>query len=258
MKLQGKVAVVTGASTGLGKEVAAQLAAGGAAVALSARNEERLRDNVRSIEGAGGRAIAVVADVTSRKDVASLFQRTVEAFGRLDLIVSNAGVTTAPGTFLENDEADVRRTLETNFMAGLYAVWEGVPYLRRTGGGTIVFVTSAVGKRGVPRSAVYCASKFAVHGLAESIRPELRPENIRVITVCPPGVDTPFFENNGRTGRHGFPLHPAADIARGIVSAIERDKRDVLLTLDAKLLYWGNVFAPRIMDRVLGKIKGAK
>ena len=120
----------------------------------------------------------------------------------------------------------------------------------------MVFVSSIVGKRGVPRSSIYCASKFAVQGLTESIRPELHRKNIRVVSVCPPGVDTPFFEKNGRGGRRRFRLHPVRKIAAMIVRACELETREALLTIDSKLIYWANVFVPRLVDWAAAKNKG--
>jgi len=129
---------------------------------------------------------------------------------------------------------------------------------KKTAGGQIVFVSSIVGKRGFPFNAAYCASKFAVQGLTESIRPELAAKNIHVIAICPPGVDTDFFKNNGKSEKREFRLHSVEKIARMTIQACEKEKRELLPTFDAKILHVANFFAPALMDRAIAKVKGVK
>jgi NAD(P)-dependent dehydrogenase (short-subunit alcohol dehydrogenase family) len=257
MKLgSSTVVAITGASSGIGQELAFQLAARGCAVALGARRRDRIEANAEAIRKKGGRAIAVPTDVSVRGEVERFFRRAAEEFGRLDIAVHNAGISPAKGTLLENDEADVRRTFDVNVMGCVYGIWGAAPVMEKNGGGVMVFVSSIVGKRGVPLASAYCASKFAVQGLTESVRPELEKKNIRVVTVCPPGVDTEFFEANARRDTRRFRLHPVGRIARDIVRACEREPREVLLTMDAKLLRWMSALAPRFMDRAIARAKG--
>lgn len=258
MKLgPGVVVAITGASSGIGQELAFQFAALGCSVALAARRGDLIENNAEKIRSVGGRAIAVVTDVTKRADVNAFMDRTVQEFGRLDIAVHNAGSALASGPLMENSEENFRRTLDVNLMGGVYGVWAAAPLMEKSGGGVMVFISSIVGKRGVPRSSAYCASKFAVQGLTESIRPELARKNIRVVTVCPPGVDTPFFETNGKPARkRNYRLHSVAKIGRLIVRAVEKEKRELLPTLDAKLVFWANVFFPRLVDRFAVALKG--
>lgn len=260
MKVQpGLVVAITGASSGIGQELAFQLAARGCFVALAARRGGLVEENARKIRASGGRAIAVTADVSRRADVDAFIKATVAEFGRIDVLVNNAGSAPATGTLLENSEELFRKTMDTNLMGGVYGVWAAAPEMEKTGGGLIVFISSIVGKRGVPRSSAYCASKFAVQGLTESIRPELARKNIRVTTVCPPGVDTPFFDVNGAPGKkRNYKLHPVSRIARDIVRAIENETRELLPTMDAKLVNWANFFFPSIVDRLAVALKGDK
>lgn len=256
MKLRPGVAtVITGASSGIGEELAYQLAARGCLVAVAARRVDRLEAVVRKIQAAGGRAIAVPTDVSRRAEVERLMKRTFDEFGRLDVVINNAGIAPAKGPLLENSEEDFRRTFDVNLMGYVYGVWASAPLLEKSGGGVMAFVSSIVGKRGVPRSAAYCASKFAIQGLTESIRPELKRKNIRVVNICPPGVDTPFFEESGKKARR-YRLHPVDKIARSIVRAVESEKRELLPTLDAKVVDWANFFFPAIVDRVVGRVRG--
>lgn len=252
----GTVVAITGASSGIGQELAFQFSARGCAVALAARRVDLIEQHATAIRARGGRAIAVGTDVSIRSDMDRFFQAAVREFGRLDVVVNNAGISPAKGTLLENDESDLRRTMDVNFMGCVHGVRAAAPLMEKTGGGTMVFVSSIVGKRGIPLCSAYCASKFAVQGLTESIRPELAKKNIHVLTVCPPGVDTDFFKSNGRGDRRSFKLHPVSRIAGDIIRACEKDKREILPTMDAKLLHWLSVLAPGLMDRAIGKAKG--
>lgn len=255
MNLKDKVVIVTGASSGIGEQLAYELAKKGARVALAARNAEALNAHAAKINADGGKAIAVPTDVSRRFQVEALVRRTVSEFGRLDVMVNNAGISPAKGTILENSEEDVRATFETNFMGCLYGVWAAAPHMEKDGG-IIAFVSSIIGKRGIPLNAAYCASKFALQGLAESIRPELKKKNVKTLVLCPAGVDTAFYKNNGKAENKQYRLYPADKIARMIVKAIEKEKREVLLTMDAKLLHWLNVFAPGLSDVAIAKVKG--
>ncbi len=260
MKLgPGVVVAITGASSGIGAELAVQFAARGCSVALAARRADLIEAKAGAIRQAGGQAIAVATDVSHRGDVQAFVTRTVKEFGRIDVLINNAGSAPATGTLLENSEEMFRKTLDVNLMGGVYGVWAAAPVMENNGGGVIVFISSIVGKRGVPRSSAYCASKFAVQGLTESIRPELIRKNIRVVTVCPPGVDTPFFDVNGRPGtKRNYRLHPVGKIAKAIVRAVETEKRELLPTFDAKVVFWANVFFPRLVDRLAVALKGDK
>lgn len=256
MQLTSKVVVITGASSGIGRELAFQFAAKGSTVVLAARNASAIREAASRIQESGGSALDIPTDVSRRSDVETLMKTTFERFGRIDIVVNNAGISPAKGIILENSESDVRATLETNFMGSLYGVWASVPYMEKNGGGQLLFVSSIIGKRGIPRNAAYCASKFAIQGLTESIRPELARRNIRVITICPAGVATPFYANNGKPEKRRYRLHRVDKIAAMIVKASEKEKREVLLTLDAKLLHYLNVFFPTLMDKAIAKAKG--
>lgn len=255
MKLKNKVVVITGASSGIGQEVAIQMAERGAKVVLAARNAAALKETADQITAAGGKALACPTNVAHRGDMERLTKTAFDYFGRLDIFIHNAGISHPDGPLTELKEEDVRRVMETNFMGGVYSVWAAVPYLEKTGGGQLVFVTSIIGKVGVPRNSIYCASKFALQGLGESVRRELAEKKIRVITACPPGVDTPFFKNNYRGTIQKFRLHPVQEVARAIVMACVKDKREILITMDAKLLHFLNSFFPGVMDWAISRFK---
>lgn len=256
MNLSNKVVIITGASSGIGKELAFQFARKGCSVVLAARHESLIQAHADAIANEGHRVLAVRTDVGDRAQVENLIRRTIETFGRVDILINNAGISPAKGIVLENTEQDVRDTMNVNFMGGLYGLWAVAPQMEKQGGGMVVFVTSVIGKRGIPKNSAYCASKFATQGLAESIRPELKPKNIHILTICPPGVDTPFYQNNGKSNEQRYRLHPADLIARRIVSAVEREKREDLLTTDGRLLHILNFFFPKFLDWAIGRVKG--
>lgn len=258
MDLKNKVVVITGASTGIGEALAFEFSRRGACVVLAARNTEKINAHESKINTGGGRALAVTTDVSRRFQVEALANRAASHFGRLDIWVNNAGISPAKGTLIENTEEDIRATLETNLMGSIYGVWAAVPHIMKNGGGQIIFVSSIIGKRGIPLNAAYCASKFAVQGLTESIRPELAKKNIHVLNVCPAGVDTDFYANNQKKVKREYTLHSKEKIARRIVRACQREKREVLLTLDAWLLNQANIWAPSLLDRILARVKEVK
>lgn len=257
MNLKNKVIVITGASSGIGKELALQFSGKGAKVVLAARNKAAMDDTAKQIEANGGEALVVPTDVSQRPQVENLAKQTFEHFGRIDVFINNAGVSNAVGPLVYSKEEEVRSTMDVNYMGCVYGVWAAAPYMeKQKEGGQMVFVSSCIGKRGVPLNSAYCASKFAVQGLTESIRPELKRKNIHVLTVCPPGVDTPFFDHNRRSGVKRYKLHSVQKIGKMIVNACEKQKREVLLTMDSKLLHWLNFYFPRLMDWALTKNKG--
>ncbi|MFN0117791.1 MAG: SDR family NAD(P)-dependent oxidoreductase [Elusimicrobiota bacterium] len=253
--LKDKVIVITGASTGIGKELAFEYARRGAKVVLAARSIPLIEENASLIVKSGGEALPIATDISQRDQMESLIKKSWDKFGRVDMLICNAGISPAKGSLLENDEKDIRNTMEVNFMGSVYGIRAVVPYFEKRGEGQIILVTSIIGKRGIPFNSAYCASKFALQGLAESIRPELMVKNIHLMTVCPAGVDTPFYSNNGKSENREYKLHSPEKIARMIVNACEKKERELLPTFDAKLLYWGNVYFPKFMDKMIFKVK---
>ena len=184
--LKGKVAIVTGASSGIGEATAAALAAEGARVVVNARRGDRLREHVRRISEAGGEALAVEADVAREDGVRRLIEAARERFGRVDILINNAGVM-LNGPLEKVESADFRRMVDLNLMGIVYACQAVVPLMREQGGGNIVNISSVASRIAGPGSAVYAATKAAVNVFSEALRKETFKDHIR-ITVIEPGV----------------------------------------------------------------------
>jgi len=186
-----RVALVTGASSGIGEQLARDLAARGMRVGLVARRAERL-DALAGALGGAGRALAIPADVGDRAAAEQAVETVRTRFGRLDLVVNAAGVARHM-LFKDHDVADIEQLVRTNLMGTIYVTKAAIPALRAAGGGAIVNVSSVAGKLGQPDEAAYAATKFGVTGLSESIAYELAPLGIHVMTVYPALVRTEMF-----------------------------------------------------------------
>jgi NADP-dependent 3-hydroxy acid dehydrogenase YdfG len=189
-KLDGKVAVVTGASSGIGEATAEALAAEGAAVVVAARREDRLTDLVERIRSADGRVLAAVCDVTEESQAHGLIRKAQEEFGSVDILVNNAGVMLLSKVGKGLSE-EWRQMFDVNVMGLLYATDAAIEVMKRQGGGHLVNVSSVAGRK-VTRDAsgVYAGSKHAVGAISEGLRQELLENNIRVTIVEPGAVET--------------------------------------------------------------------
>jgi 3-oxoacyl-[acyl-carrier protein] reductase len=187
--LSGKVALVTGASRGIGAAVARALAAEGVRLGLASRSGDDL---------GLAEAVARPCDVRRPPDIDSLVSEVVDRFGRLDILVANAGVG-AYGPFLELDAEHLEEMIDVNVKGTLYAVRAALPHLIAAEEADIVTLASEAGRRGLPYEAVYCASKFAQVGFTRALDHELREHGIRCTNVCPGGVATDFAMGRGRT-----------------------------------------------------------
>ena len=247
--LVGKRILVTGASQGIGRAFALEAANRGGKVFATARNAEALQ----TLETSGISTIA--GNVSDPVDREAVFRFAVNHLGGLDILVNNAGIG-ATGHFGETGPETLRRILEVNFFAlaeltrlGIFELQKGVQPL-------IVNVSSIFGRRGFPRYSEYCASKFAVQGLSDAIRPELSKLGIGMLVVNPGPTETDFQENMveraAGTPKAGRRM-PAAAVARAMCRAIEHDKAEITLTGIGRALVLANRFAPWAVDWYLGR-----
>jgi NADP-dependent 3-hydroxy acid dehydrogenase YdfG len=231
-RLDGKVAVVTGASSGIGEATAEALAEQGAAVVVAARREERLTDLVERIRGGGGRVLAAVCDVTEESQAHGLIRRAEEEFGSVDILVNNAGVMLL-STVGKSLSDEWRRMFDVNVMGLLYATDAAIEVMKRQGGGHLVNISSVAGRK-VTRdsSGVYAGTKFAVHAISEGLRQELLEDNIRVTVVAPGAVETELLDHisdedarESVSGLMSLERLQAEDIANAIVYAATQPAR---------------------------------
>jgi 3-oxoacyl-[acyl-carrier protein] reductase len=214
--LAGKVAVVTGASRGIGAAVARALAKRGVKLGLASRSGDDL--------GLSD-TLARPCDVRDRQQVERLVEATVERFGGLDILVANAGVG-AYGPLTELSPEHLDEMIDVNVKGVVYAAAAAVPHLIARGGGDVVSVASEAGRRGLPNEAVYCASKFAQVGFTRALDHELRPHGIRCTNVCPGGVATDFAleEGRGRPASALAGMMSAEDVAEAVLFVLTRPR----------------------------------
>ncbi|MFD1958048.1 SDR family oxidoreductase [Novosphingobium panipatense] len=187
--LAGKVALVTGASSGIGEAAALCLAEAGATVALSARRVERLSGLVTRIEAEGGKALAIPGDMTVEDDARRAVAETVAQLGSIDILINSAGIMEAGG--IENcDTAIYRKVIDINLMGTVYTCAAAVPHMLEQGGGDIITISSLAGRKGGPMTSAYSASKHAVNFMTDGMRQELGGKNIRVTTLMPGATET--------------------------------------------------------------------
>jgi NADP-dependent 3-hydroxy acid dehydrogenase YdfG len=187
--IEGKVVIITGASSGIGEAVAKHLTALGAKVSLGARRKEKLDQIVQDIEQTGGSALAFITDVTKKEDLDALVKNTLDAFGRVDVIFNNAGLM--PLSRLENlHYEEWEKMIDTNIKGVLYGIGAVLPVFKEQKSGHFINVSSVAGHRVGPGAAVYSATKFAVRAISEGLRQEVKPYNIRTTIISPGAIKT--------------------------------------------------------------------
>ncbi|MHC4174127.1 MAG: SDR family oxidoreductase [Planctomycetota bacterium] len=192
-QLGGKVALVTGASRGIGRVISVALAQEAATVVLAARSIQKLQETADQVTEAGGKADIVITELTEEESIKNLIKTTAEKFNRLDILVNNAGVTHS-AKLEETATEDWQRCMQINARAPFILCREALPLLKRAEVGYIINIASVVGVKGYPLQSAYTSSKHALRGMTISLAEELRGSNIRVHLLCPGGVDTDLVQ----------------------------------------------------------------
>ena len=247
--LAGRVAIVTGASAGIGEATARALAAAGARVAVCARRRERLDKLAADITATGGQVAVYGLDVTDPARVRAMVDDVASRWDGIDVLVNNAGRGLS-ATVEDTKPEEFRELLELNVMAVFTATQAVLPWMRRRGRGHIINVSSIVGRRGVPYRGAYSATKFALDGLSEALRVELEGTGINVSLVYPIGTATEFHDVEARRagpGRHG-PIQSSEHVARCILRCVRRPRAEIYPFRPSWLLAVASVVAPRLVD----------
>jgi NADP-dependent 3-hydroxy acid dehydrogenase YdfG len=248
------VVAITGASAGIGRATALRLARDGASIALCARRSDRLAEVAQEVTALGGHPLPVVADVVREAEVDAFVAKTVETFGRIDVMICNAGFGIY-GPIDEMTPEQMRRLMDVNYMGTYHAARAALREFRRQQHGHLFVISSIVGRRGVPYMGAYSATKFAQAGLAECLRAETAGTGIHVTTVFPISTETEFFEvmthESGFATRAQGPRQHAADVADAIARAIAHPVPEVYPYRVARWLGVLGALAPGICDRLV-------
>jgi short-subunit dehydrogenase len=252
--IRGSRALVTGASGGIGRAIALELARHGSRVVLVARRADALERVAAEIRAAGGASETVAGDITAAGVRRSALDRAQTAFGGLDILVNNAG-RGAMGRFDEASPERLRDVFELNFFAAAELIREALPLLKQGNRPIVVNIGSILGHRATPRNSEYCASKFALRGLSESLRPELSRSGVEVLLVSPGTTESEFYEHAlNAAEKPPWPQQEpvsAEHVARAIVRAIQRGKHEIVPSARGRALVWLNRLAPSWVDRLM-------
>jgi dehydrogenase/reductase SDR family member 7B len=255
--MRDKVVIITGASSGIGKALAFEMAAMNAVVVIAARSEDKLAEIESALKADGKRVLAVRTDVTQEADCKDLIGKTVAAFGRVDVLINNAGISMR-ALFEQADLKVIRELMEVNFWGTVYCTKYALPYLLQSKG-SLVGVSSIAGFKGLPGRTGYTASKFAMQGLLETIRIETMKRGLHVLIACPAFTASNIRKTalaadgspQGESPRNEDSLMKAEDVARKIIIAIKKRRRILVISPRGKLIVILNKLFPFFMDRMV-------
>lgn len=255
-----RVVILTGASHGIGHEMALQLAAQGARLALAARGAAALEELTAECRRRGGEAIAVPTDVAEEAQCAALIAQTVETYKQIDMLINNAGISMWARFEEVTDLSIFERLMRVNYLGSVYCTRHALPYLKQTRG-RLVAVSSLTGKTGVPTRSGYAASKHAMNGFFDTLRIELAGSGVSVTVACPDFVATGIREH--AFGADGRPLGKSpvqeskvmtAEVcARQILEGAWARKREMIMSPRGRLGQWLKLLAPGLVDRIARK-----
>ena len=233
MKLENKTAVVTGAGKGIGKAIALALSGAGANVVIAARTQSDMEGVANLVRESGGAALPVRADVSKEEDVQSLVSQTMDRFGRIDMLINNAGI----GSFANVESLSVGkfdRMWEVNVRGVFLCTRAVLPAMIRQKSGDIINISSLAGRNSFAGGAGYCSTKWALIGFARCLMLEVRAHNIRVITLCPGSVDTDFGDHEHGAPRSQGVIPTADDVARVVLDSISMPRHVMVSEIDIR------------------------
>ena len=259
--MRGKVAVITGSSMGIGKATARILAREGAKIVINGRTESRLQQTEKEFIEAGLEVLAIAADIATLAGATQLITETIKHFGQIDILINNAGMSSR-GYFEEIDTEVLERMLRINVMGCLHPTKAALPYLESTQG-SIIFVSSVAGIRGLPETGIYCATKMALTAVAESLRVELSDKSIHVgiiyVGITENDSGKRVIDKDGSylllKDRKQRKTQKPEQVAEAIIQMVKKRRFKKILTFLGKMNAIANVLFPRLVDRVLIRSK---
>lgn len=255
--MKDKVVIITGGSEGIGKALAHEFGRNGSKVVITGRNKETLEKAGDDLKKAGIQHLIVHADVTKPEDNAHMVKATLERFGRIDVLINNAGITMR-SNILEVDPELIRTVMEINFFGTVYATKACIDELVKNKG-SVVGVSSIAGFRGLPERSGYSASKFAMHGFLEVIRTELLEKGVHILIACPGFTSTSIRKKSlvavdkalGEAPRDESSMMSAEHVAALMYTAVVKRRLYTVMTFQGKVIVWLNKWWPSLADRLV-------
>jgi short-subunit dehydrogenase len=255
MTFQDRVVLITGASSGIGRCLAVDLAERGAVVVGCGRSLDRLQALSRELEHRSPSSTVIKCDVAQLDQVRAMVTNVLSEFGKIDILINNAGVGMRK-PFVDTSIAVIEEIMKINYLGTVYCTHEVLPSMIARRSGHIVNISSVAGKIGTLNLAGYCASKFAINGLSESLYHELKPLGINVSVICPGAVRTDFNKSFADMPPKSPPalVIPAEFVSAAVIKAIEKKRAEVVLPRQLALVYWLKSLMPGIFRAVLHRV----
>lgn len=257
--LDGKVVIITGASSGIGKACAKSFGEGGSKLVIAARNVQNLQNTVDELQELGINVKSVPTDVSNEEDCRELINAAIKEYGKIDMLINNAGISMR-ALFLDMEIDVFEKIMDVNFRGTVYCTKYALPHIIKTKG-SIVGVSSIAGSKGLPGRTAYSASKFAMQGFLEALRIENRESGIHVLIACPgftsSNIRRTALKANGavqaKTPRKEENMMSPEEVAERILKAVQTKKHKIVLTRNGRLLVWLTKFLPGITDKLVFK-----
>jgi dehydrogenase/reductase SDR family member 7B len=255
--MKDKVVLITGGTSGIGKACAFAFGKAGTKVAVSGRNQQNLDKTSQELSAAGIENVAINADVSKEADCQRMVQETVDRFGKLDVLINNAGISMR-ALFEDLDLDVIRKVMDINFWGTVYTTKFALPYIMAARG-SVIGISSIAGYRGLPARTGYSASKFAMHGFLETLRTEMLHKGVHVLIACP-GFTASNIRNTalaangqqqGESPRDEGNMMTAEEVADQILKATIKRKRDLVMTFQGKLTVFLNKWLPGLTDKLV-------
>lgn len=257
MEIKGKVVIITGASSGIGKACAEVFGKAGARVVITGRNKINLLQAEQYLKKLSIDVLAIVSDVSKEEDCEKIARQTVSVFHRIDVVINNAGISMR-AMFEEMDISVMKKVMDINFMGTVYMTKYALPEIIKNKG-CIVGISSIAGYRGLPGRTAYSASKFAMNGFLETLRTELMPKGVSVVVVSPGFTNTNIRKtalaadgtSQGESPKDESSLMSSEQVAEYVYRSVRTGKKELVLTTQGKLTVFLNKLFPRFMDKMV-------